>query len=301
MELPLVSILITSYNRASYIEAAIESALNQTYSNVEIIITDNCSTDGTQVILEKYAKYENVHVYINETNIGQFPNRNKAAMHANGKYLKYLDSDDLLYPHTISVMVETMENNPHCAIGICCESSQIPLEPFPVVLDSEVSIYRHYFEGLLFPGPGYIIFKKDIFNTLGGFENYGLASDNLLTLKIASEYSILLLQRDLYWWRRHEYQAYHKMIDNPEIQIENFLINKMVLLSETCPVNNSTVQYILLLNRVRICRSAFMLLLKGDFKGFWILYIGLPIKINHLFIFFLPSRILKIYINLKPS
>src|SRR5580698_7457190 len=115
---PLVSVLVTSYNRAEYICETIDSILNQTYPNFEIIICDNCSTDNTIEVIQKYADNPRVSIYQNEVNIGQFPNRNKIVSYANGKYLKYVDSDDLMYPHGLEIIVEGMEQFPLAGYGL---------------------------------------------------------------------------------------------------------------------------------------------------------------------------------------
>ncbi len=94
---PLVSIIITSYNRSEWIIDAIESALKQNYSNIEIIISDNCSTDGTKSIVAKYLLNSKIKFYENESNIGMFLNFDNAIKSlANGKYFVILNSDDIL-------------------------------------------------------------------------------------------------------------------------------------------------------------------------------------------------------------
>ncbi|MBK8712927.1 MAG: glycosyltransferase family 2 protein [Niastella sp.] len=94
---PLVSVLMTAYNRQQFIAEAIESVLASTYQNWELIIVDDGSKDDTVAVTKSYAEKDNrIHVYVNEKNLGDYPNRNKAAFYANGKYLKYLDSDDLI-------------------------------------------------------------------------------------------------------------------------------------------------------------------------------------------------------------
>src|ERR1041384_7268362 len=92
---PLVSVLMTAYNREDYIAEAIESVLASTYTNFELIIVDDCSSDNTVAIAKEYkAKDKRIKVYVNEKNLGDYPNRNKAASYANGDFLMYVDSDD---------------------------------------------------------------------------------------------------------------------------------------------------------------------------------------------------------------
>src|SRR5260370_37746092 len=96
LEKPLVSVLMTAYNREKYIAQAIESVLASTYTNFELIIVDDRSTDYSVEIARGYErKDKRVRVHVNEKNLGDYPNRNKAASYAVGKYIRYLDSDDV--------------------------------------------------------------------------------------------------------------------------------------------------------------------------------------------------------------
>ena len=93
----LVSILIPTYNRELFIGEAIESAINQKYKNLEIIIVDNCSKDNTNEIINNYLKLDNRIIYYkNNENIGPVLNWNKCIDLASGEYVKILWSDDLI-------------------------------------------------------------------------------------------------------------------------------------------------------------------------------------------------------------
>src|SRR5664279_4015758 len=97
-EQPLVSVLMTAYNREKYIAEAIESVLSSTYTNFELIIVDDGSKDNTVNIARRYELQDSrIKVYINTTNLGDYPNRNHAAGFAIGKYIKYIDADDAIY------------------------------------------------------------------------------------------------------------------------------------------------------------------------------------------------------------
>ena len=94
---PLVSIVITSYNRAHWIGQAIESALNQDYPNLEIIISDNASTDNSNEIILSYCKDIRIKYSRNEKNIGMLPNFRKIFFElAKGDYITNISSDDYL-------------------------------------------------------------------------------------------------------------------------------------------------------------------------------------------------------------
>jgi len=96
---PTVSILIPVYNRENFISPCIESALSQNFSDFEVVVVDNCSTDGTWEICKLYADNDSrVRVFRNETNIGPVRNWLRCVEEAQGQYGKLLFSDDLMFP-----------------------------------------------------------------------------------------------------------------------------------------------------------------------------------------------------------
>ena len=106
----LVSIIMPSYNTAPYIEETIQSVLNQTYTNWELIIVDDCSTDNTDEVLETI-KDDRIRCFKNEKNSGAAVSRNKALREAKGQWIAYLDSDDLWMPEKLEKQIEFMEEN----------------------------------------------------------------------------------------------------------------------------------------------------------------------------------------------
>jgi glycosyltransferase involved in cell wall biosynthesis len=94
---PLVSIILPVYNREDVIEETIKCAINQTYRNIELIISDNCSTDNTWKILEKYAKIDGrIRIIKTEKNLGPVLNWKNCLDNVSGEYTKILWSDDLI-------------------------------------------------------------------------------------------------------------------------------------------------------------------------------------------------------------
>jgi len=209
MSTPVVSVLMTAYNREKYIAEAIESVLASTYADFELIIVDDGSSDQTVAIARKYELLDaRIKVHINESNLGDYPNRNKAASLSSGKYLKYLDSDDLIYPHGLSAFTEWMEKNPTAALGVCSREI-IPLNPFPHLLSPRESYRRHFFEqGLLETGPSGVIIRKDAYIEAGGFSGKRYVGDQECWLKIAARHAVLELPPSLIYWRRHEGQEF---------------------------------------------------------------------------------------------
>ncbi|HTF31709.1 MAG TPA: glycosyltransferase [Flavitalea sp.] len=106
---PKVSILIPTYNYGRFLGEAIDSVLNQSFTDFEVIIVDNNSTDNTENVAKTYLHDERVSYYKNPTNIGMVPNFNKCLEYANGEYIKYLMADDLLHPDVIAKFVHILD------------------------------------------------------------------------------------------------------------------------------------------------------------------------------------------------
>jgi glycosyltransferase involved in cell wall biosynthesis len=107
---PLVSVIIPCYNQAQYLPDAIESALEQTYKNVEIIVVDDGSTDGAAAIAGRFSSVR----YIRQENRGLSAARNTGLQISRGKYIVFLDSDDRLLPGAISAGIECFRHYPDC-------------------------------------------------------------------------------------------------------------------------------------------------------------------------------------------
>jgi glycosyltransferase involved in cell wall biosynthesis len=106
---PLVSVVIGTYNREKYIRETLDSVFAQTYPNIEVIVVDDASTDGTVNIVREYG--ERVQLVVRDTNSGMCPvTRNQGARMARGGYVAFLDSDDTWYPKKIAKQVALLES-----------------------------------------------------------------------------------------------------------------------------------------------------------------------------------------------
>lgn len=117
---PLVSIIIPMYNqRADYLTACLDSALSQTYSNIEVVISDNHSTNDAPKILDKYRSYPNFKIIKPDTHLGLIDNFKFAADAANGEYITFLSSDDILFSTCIQKVASPLINNKSLSYAYC--------------------------------------------------------------------------------------------------------------------------------------------------------------------------------------
>ena len=118
---PLVSVVIPTYNYAKYIAAAINSVLKQSYRNIELIVIDDGSTDDTADVI---AIYEGKLRYYFQKNQGLSAARNKGIELSNGRYIQFLDSDDILGADSIRSKVQHLNCNQNTAF-VCCANQFI--------------------------------------------------------------------------------------------------------------------------------------------------------------------------------
>jgi len=247
--LPLVSVLMTSYNREKYIADAIESVLGSTYTNFELIIVDDGSKDKTVEIAKSYqAKDNRINVYINEKNLGDYNNRNKAASYAKGKYIKYLDSDDMIYKYGLAIMVEAMEMFPQAAIGLTSRNIA-PLKPFPIPHSPLEAFTKHYFEyGLLNMGPSSVILNRIAFVEAGMFSGKRHIGDVECWAKMAMSFYVLELQPSLIFWRQHEDQEIKTEKTNGQFNEDFFITEHTVAINilndKNCPLSSKQKKYL---------------------------------------------------------
>ena len=201
---PAISVLMTAYNRSNYIGVAIESVLASTFQDFEVVVVDDGSTDGTQDIVKGYAARDSrVRFHQNETNLGDYPNRNRAASLARGQWLKYVDSDDYIYPHGLEVLVSTMQRFPEAGYGI---SSFSPLRdrPYPLCLSPREAYRRHYFETPVFhKAPLATIIARTAWAAVGGFLPERMISDADMWHRLSKVFSVVLMGGGVVWYRTH--------------------------------------------------------------------------------------------------
>lgn len=220
----LVSVLVPTYNRAELIAETIQSALSQTHSNIEVVVVDNASTDGTWAAIESLAKKDcRIKAFRNETNIGPVRNWLRCVSEANGVFGKILWSDDLLHSDFLNQAIEAIKQP---GVGFV-------YSPAVVFTGDDPTLGKHYFDippsgvrpssefikgsllSLDYPkSPGCALFRmadirdcliQDVPNKIGSdFSMHAIGNDLLLFLMVASRYPYFVkLSEPLSYFRAH--------------------------------------------------------------------------------------------------
>jgi glycosyltransferase involved in cell wall biosynthesis len=264
---PLVSVIITSYNREFCIEEAIQSVLNSSFDNYELIIVDDSSTDNTQSIIFDYSqRYQQIRFFKNPQNLGEYENRNLAASYASGKYIKYLDSDDVMSEDCLEIMVDRMEKHPEAAIGLLSYFDESPYL-YEGALQPDQLYQNFYFKGnLINCGPSSTIIRKDIFELLGRYNIVPYLSDVDFIFRISSKYPAVIFSKKLISWRRHPNQEYAYGLSTGFYENKTFGYFKFYLENESNPMSPLNTKMALRNLKNRYCRNIIKKFLSFEFK-----------------------------------
>lgn len=128
---PVISVVVPVYNAEQYLHQCIDSILNQTFTDFELILVDDGSQDNSGAICDQYAEKDNRIIVIHQENKGQAAARNVAISKAKGEWIHFVDSDDLIHPQMLEILY-TAAMNEKCDMSVCMRVSQdkLPLNFF---------------------------------------------------------------------------------------------------------------------------------------------------------------------------
>jgi len=180
MNLPLVSICIPVYNGEPYIFKTLNSVLNQTYKNIEVIIFDDCSTDKSAEVIKTF-KDSRITYHLNDKNYGAFNNFQKCVEACNGDFIKLLNHDDLLKPNAIEAQVNVLINNPD--VSICITATNVINEFDEIIINRQLYrksvkingkkiVKKTLLKGRnIYGEPSTVLFRRDKSRQVGNFSN----------------------------------------------------------------------------------------------------------------------------------
>jgi glycosyltransferase involved in cell wall biosynthesis len=188
----LISCIITTFNRPDLAQNAIDSVLQQTYKNIELIVVDDCSTISYDSVIAKYKSDDIVTFSRNEQNMGLSASRNNGIERSNGNYIAFLDDDDIWLPNKIESQFEVLHNN---SSYVACSSSHIESESKKTINHNvrEFKLADIYLENLIGP-PSKILVRRDIFDKIRFDERAKHAEDwdfYLKLLEYGTVYSVV--------------------------------------------------------------------------------------------------------------
>ncbi|QER41687.1 glycosyltransferase [Thermodesulfobacterium sp. TA1] len=195
MKHPLISVIIPTYNRAYILFKAVESVLNQTFKNLEIIVVDDGSTDLTPKLITQYPV-----VYVRKPRKGVAHARNRGLFHAKGSYIAFLDSDDLFVPTKLEEQLAFFEKNPNYKIVQTEEiwyKGEKRINPKKIHKKAEGWFFERAVK-LCVVSISTVLIKKELFEEIGLFdEDFWVCEDYEFWLRVAVKYPVGLIPKPL--------------------------------------------------------------------------------------------------------
>ncbi len=234
---PKITVVIPTYNKANYISQTIDSVLNQTVTDFEIIIVDDFSSDNTEEIVKPYLA-ENIKYYKHNTNWGPGATFNDGIEKARAEFVTLIASDDILLPEHLDLVLKEFKSNKEveavfCKLKVIDENNkyidQIQSAPYT---DKYKLLNHQFYIGNYIPAPG-ASFKKSLFNKIEGFNpNLILMHDYDLNVRILINSEFRILSEATVLYRRFSnnknlsgnnnwYRICHKFENN--IVLDNYL------------------------------------------------------------------------------
>lgn len=267
---PLVSICIPTYNRAGMIGKAIESALGQTYRNIEVIVVDNDSSDNTATVVASYVD-ERLTYIKNDRNLGLFGNFNRCIDLTNGKFLHILHSDDFIDPDFTSRCVLFFQEHPSVVMTstraqIISDGSKkdIPCSDTDIVYPAPEG-FRRLLAARSYINCPSVMVLRDIYREVGPFSmEYPYSSDFYQWLKIARSYDIGFVSGVCVYYRQGEHsETFRFLFSSPQGYLDMLRIFVQIQLDLGKEFNRYSVE-LLLAQRRYINDCIFAGFTRGD-------------------------------------
>ena len=255
---PLVSIICLCYNHERYVERAVMSALGQTYGNLEIIVIDDASRDGSRAVIEKLAKIHGFKTIFNEQNLGNCRTFNKGLALAKGDYVIDLAADDVLLPDRVAEGVNSLEGKGpeygvhFCDIELIDEKGHSLGAHFPrdekgdlVTPVQEGDLYKIILEKYYIPTPA-MMMRRSVLEEMGGYDE-GLSYEDFdFWVRSARNYKYAFTDRVL--MQKHvlsgSLSTKQKLRKNPHLLSTAIVCEKALKLNKTENENQALLKRI---------------------------------------------------------
>ncbi|HHW36017.1 MAG TPA: glycosyltransferase [Bacillales bacterium] len=241
----LVSVIIPTFNCEEYIDKAIESLLEQSYRNIEIIVVDDGSTDSTRKVLSKFDKDI---IYFYKKNGGEASARNYGLSKATGEYIAFLDADDYYDPIKIEKQINVMIQNPEVDIVyndvtvIDTNNQEINILKSEGTFNNKYDFFSQMLYRQIIPATASMMIKRNCIDQGIRYpEQYTNSVDYWFTLQLAERYQFYYLEESLYSYRRHEKNLTNQ--HEKQMKCEKQMIKDLGLIKIKDAINKSTFSY----------------------------------------------------------
>ncbi len=210
MNYPIFSIIVASYNNGEYLAECLESLINQTYKNIEIVVVDDCSKDNSVEIIKQYQQKDNrIKLFVNEKNKGVGYTKKRGVENSNGEICGTIGADDTLDLQTFEIMINAHIENPKASLiysthYICNQKLEIIKINNAVKSIPKGETYLTYKDATSSTISSFRTFKRKNYLNTSGFDSYfKKAVDKDIIFKLEEVGETIFIDKPLYFYRHH--------------------------------------------------------------------------------------------------
>ena len=253
--MPKVTVVIPNYNHARFLDRRIQTVLNQTYNDFEVLYLDDASTDNSSEVFAKYADDPRVRSIVNTTNSGgPFPQWNRGVREAKGDYVWIAESDDYANPRLLEVLVSKLDQNPGVGIAYCQsqgvdqeDALQPNMEWWTADLDAQRwksdfvndgrdECSRYLVVKNTIPNASAVVFRKQVYEQVkGADESFRAAGDWLTWAKMLMHSDVAFIAEPLNFFRQHPSSVTGKSSQSLIEALEGYRIIEYVMQNTNTP------------------------------------------------------------------
>jgi glycosyltransferase involved in cell wall biosynthesis len=262
---PLVTVICLCYNHADYVVEALESVLNQTHTNVELIIGDDCSTDNSVEVIENWLKnHPEIPFIANKENLGNTKTFNKCLKIAKGAYIIDLAADDVLKPDCITNQLKGFANSTYENVGLIYGNAELITEKgnfirdyFPT--DSERKRIKSQPTGDIYIGllngtnnlcSISSLVKREVFDVLDGYDENLAYEDYDLWIRASRIYNFDYTDEILIQKRMLDNSMYTLLTKKNNKKTRRFNYSTYLILQKAFQLNRATPEFTAMLKRI---------------------------------------------------
>lgn len=257
---PLISVIVVSYNHAHFVKKCLDSLLNQTYKNWELIIADDFSTDDSTLVIKDWLSSNNLDVKIvfHKNNKGLIYTLNECINISKGKYIKIIAADDIMLPELLRESVNALEKLPDDYMMVYSnarkidENDNIGNRLLPQTFDFDRNDLKRILYKRNIVIALTVMMKKEVFSKLGFFNSDFIIEDYEYWIRISDKYKIEYINKVLGYYRLHSTNISKRIdVDEETVRIKmyydkrgdysNFIINDLINLYKHGRIKSRTI------------------------------------------------------------
>ena len=295
MKAPLFTIATVTYNSGVWLRDCVQSILDSSFSDFELLISDDCSLDDSWAVIQEF-KDSRITCFRNEKNLGEYKNRNKLLSKATGKYFLFVDGDDKLYKDSLQILAQHTTNFPQAVSIYGIDKICLPDINVPKLLMPEEA-YRWIYSFLIpivYVGFAETLFKTSVLKQVGGFPEIYDCGDTFIKKLLPAYGPVLIIGDNLQYWRTSDNQASARLTKNllgyqNDVKIDKAILSAPPVISvskdikiyqENMMVRNMKLLFSHTVLKLKFLRG-FQLFKKLDFKIWDLKYLFRKAKLEN--------------------